>query len=363
MRRWVKPSPRAAVPGADRRVDLGAARRGVRGRQRPAPLRRVERRVRRRSGSPAARHGGRGLPRREPPRPGGRVLGARGARQVDHRVRGRRRRAGAHLQLGDAHKAGQAQESVWTFEIGAAAGGCVLVHRFRMGTPTEGIRGITADMDAEGKERSSPTGPPSRATWRRHCGASRAPSRRTDRSAPKARLMLLQRIGNRGSAGHALRAGGRAASGECDDPRPRPGHRPGARPAGDGDRDGGPGRGLRLPALGRAGAARRTGGDPQVQRLRHHPARPAPPPGSARCRCCCRRSSTARRSPSWCAAPTGRSRHRRSAKLADELPAAVFDLASSVLLASGSGRTPSSCAALAGAARSRRSPCRRTTRR
>ncbi|SER61737.1 Polyketide cyclase / dehydrase and lipid transport [Streptomyces sp. yr375] len=45
-------------------------------------------------------------------------------------------------------RAGQRQESVWSFELRAAGdGGCVLVHRFWMGRPTEGIRGITADMD------------------------------------------------------------------------------------------------------------------------------------------------------------------------------------------------------------------------
>lgn len=43
--------------------------------------------------------------------------------------------------------AGNRQDSVWGFEIAPAAAGSVLTHHFRMGTPTEGIRGITADMD------------------------------------------------------------------------------------------------------------------------------------------------------------------------------------------------------------------------
>ncbi|MFE4371303.1 SRPBCC family protein [Streptomyces sp. NPDC056835] len=48
-------------------------------------------------------------------------------------------------------RAGRRQESVWSFETRAADHGCVLVHRFWMGRPTEGIRGITADMDTAEK--------------------------------------------------------------------------------------------------------------------------------------------------------------------------------------------------------------------
>lgn len=51
------------------------------------------------------------------------------------------------------NSAGERQESVWSYEINAAPGGSLLVHRFRMGAPTEGIRGITADLDAEATER------------------------------------------------------------------------------------------------------------------------------------------------------------------------------------------------------------------
>ncbi|WP_240968989.1 SRPBCC family protein [Streptomyces sp. HNM0575] len=48
---------------------------------------------------------------------------------------------------------GLVQDSVWSYEIEPAEGGCVLVHAFRMGAATEGIRGITADMDEAGKKR------------------------------------------------------------------------------------------------------------------------------------------------------------------------------------------------------------------
>lgn len=48
-------------------------------------------------------------------------------------------------------RAGRRQESVWSFELRAADDGCVLVHRFWMGAPTEGIQGITAG-DGPGAE-------------------------------------------------------------------------------------------------------------------------------------------------------------------------------------------------------------------
>jgi hypothetical protein len=44
---------------------------------------------------------------------------------------------------------GHKQDSVWTYEIEPA----VLTHRFRMGEPTEGIEGITADMDDADRQR------------------------------------------------------------------------------------------------------------------------------------------------------------------------------------------------------------------
>ncbi|AXI78490.1 SRPBCC family protein [Peterkaempfera bronchialis] len=48
---------------------------------------------------------------------------------------------------------GRRQESVWAFDIEADGEGSVLVHHFRMDGPTEGIRGITADMDDAAKAR------------------------------------------------------------------------------------------------------------------------------------------------------------------------------------------------------------------
>jgi hypothetical protein len=51
-------------------------------------------------------------------------------------------------------KAGRRQDSVWTYEIEPGGnGGSVLTHHFRMGDPTEGIKGITADMDDADRQR------------------------------------------------------------------------------------------------------------------------------------------------------------------------------------------------------------------
>ncbi|MEU3567977.1 SRPBCC family protein [Kitasatospora sp. NPDC036755] len=44
-------------------------------------------------------------------------------------------------------RAGNPQDSVWSYEIAADGDGCVLAHGLRMGAATEGIRGITAEMD------------------------------------------------------------------------------------------------------------------------------------------------------------------------------------------------------------------------
>jgi hypothetical protein len=49
--------------------------------------------------------------------------------------------------------AGRTQDSVWTFDIRAEGSGSRLVHHFRMGRATEGIRGITAQMTAQEKQR------------------------------------------------------------------------------------------------------------------------------------------------------------------------------------------------------------------
>lgn len=49
---------------------------------------------------------------------------------------------------------GRRQDSVWTYEVATDGnGGSVLTHHFRMGDPTEGIKGITADMDDVDKQR------------------------------------------------------------------------------------------------------------------------------------------------------------------------------------------------------------------
>ncbi|MDW5328513.1 SRPBCC family protein [Plantactinospora sp. KLBMP9567] len=49
---------------------------------------------------------------------------------------------------------GRRQDSVWTYEFtGAGDGGCRLVHRFRMGAPTEGIRSITAGLTPADRRR------------------------------------------------------------------------------------------------------------------------------------------------------------------------------------------------------------------
>lgn len=48
---------------------------------------------------------------------------------------------------------GKKQDSIWSFDIEPADGGCRLVHHFRMGDPTEGIRGITAEMDDAERQR------------------------------------------------------------------------------------------------------------------------------------------------------------------------------------------------------------------
>ncbi|UWP87125.1 SRPBCC family protein [Dactylosporangium fulvum] len=49
--------------------------------------------------------------------------------------------------------AGRTQDSVWSFEVEPDGDGSTLVHHFRMGRPTEGIRKITADMDEAERTR------------------------------------------------------------------------------------------------------------------------------------------------------------------------------------------------------------------
>lgn len=50
-------------------------------------------------------------------------------------------------------RSGRKQDSVWAYDIEPAHGGSRLVHRFTMGAATEGIRGITAEMDATERAR------------------------------------------------------------------------------------------------------------------------------------------------------------------------------------------------------------------
>jgi len=49
--------------------------------------------------------------------------------------------------------AGAAQQSVWSFEVHPAAGGCVLTHAFWMGELTEGMRGILSRMSPSDRPR------------------------------------------------------------------------------------------------------------------------------------------------------------------------------------------------------------------
>ncbi|MFJ3145174.1 SRPBCC family protein [Streptomyces halstedii] len=49
--------------------------------------------------------------------------------------------------------AGVTQDSVWGFDVEEDGEGSVLTHHFRMGTATEGVVGITAEMDENGKRR------------------------------------------------------------------------------------------------------------------------------------------------------------------------------------------------------------------
>ncbi|MEV3871316.1 SRPBCC family protein [Streptomyces sp. NPDC049906] len=48
---------------------------------------------------------------------------------------------------------GRVQDSVWSYALRPAEGGTALTHHFRMGEPTEGIRGITAGMTDDERTR------------------------------------------------------------------------------------------------------------------------------------------------------------------------------------------------------------------
>lgn len=61
---------------------------------------------------------------------------------------------GLSFQWSMRNKAGVKQDSVWAYDIvPTPSGGSIVTHRFRMGSPTEGIGLITADMDDTEKKQ------------------------------------------------------------------------------------------------------------------------------------------------------------------------------------------------------------------
>ncbi|MGW5680247.1 SRPBCC family protein [Streptomyces sp. NPDC003860] len=60
---------------------------------------------------------------------------------------------GVTFQWSMRDTSGRRQDSTWAYDIEPARGGSRLVHRFRMGTATEGIRGITAEMGPDERAR------------------------------------------------------------------------------------------------------------------------------------------------------------------------------------------------------------------
>ncbi|MFI8308361.1 SRPBCC family protein [Streptomyces sp. NPDC085927] len=60
---------------------------------------------------------------------------------------------GHTFQWSMRNSTGVKQDSVWAYDIEPADGGSTLTHRFRMGSATEGIQGITAEMDDETRKR------------------------------------------------------------------------------------------------------------------------------------------------------------------------------------------------------------------
>ncbi|MFJ7270593.1 SRPBCC family protein [Streptomyces sp. NPDC099050] len=61
--------------------------------------------------------------------------------------------AGRTFQWAMHNSSGVKQDSLWGFSIEAEGAGSLLTHHFRMGTATEGIVGITAEMDADAKQK------------------------------------------------------------------------------------------------------------------------------------------------------------------------------------------------------------------
>ncbi|MFH8788871.1 SRPBCC family protein [Streptomyces roseoverticillatus] len=49
--------------------------------------------------------------------------------------------------------AGRRQDSTWTYELEATAEGCLLVHHYRLGRPTEGLAKIFAQLGEDGRRR------------------------------------------------------------------------------------------------------------------------------------------------------------------------------------------------------------------
>ncbi|CAM5374360.1 SRPBCC family protein [Streptomyces abikoensis] len=49
--------------------------------------------------------------------------------------------------------AGRRQDSTWTYELEAAPAGCLLVHRYRLGRPTEGFTKIFGQLGEAGRAR------------------------------------------------------------------------------------------------------------------------------------------------------------------------------------------------------------------
>ncbi|WP_327284429.1 MULTISPECIES: SRPBCC family protein [unclassified Streptomyces] len=60
---------------------------------------------------------------------------------------------GRTFQWAMHNSSGEKQDSIWGFSIEADGEGSLLVHHFRMGAATEGITGITAEMDGGEKQQ------------------------------------------------------------------------------------------------------------------------------------------------------------------------------------------------------------------
>ncbi|MFF7729218.1 SRPBCC family protein [Streptomyces sp. NPDC008001] len=88
--------------------------------------------------------------------------------------------------------AGRLQDSTWTYELQATAGGCLLVHHYRLGRPTEGLAKIFGRLGPDGRRRFT-------AAWNEKLADDVAAS-----------LSRIKRV----IEGGVERAGGRAHGGE-----------------------------------------------------------------------------------------------------------------------------------------------------